>query len=200
MRLPAKWQQVLLQARQEWLFNRRLQVISMVACALIVFWVHGKLNDWRLAKQADAKTALNTYQDTQAVARENEWLDRAKTTDAALKNMRARLWRATSEGEAEAKLRDWLQKMAKDSGIAIERINVQVAASPRGFMWRPVHADIQGKYQAGAWQAMLDKMSKSNPPAVIDFEQLNIVTQNNLFYRLNVTAWFVIEGSAGAQP
>jgi|GEM_PF-1020572 len=199
MKLPAKVRQVWLQAQQEWQSNKRLQVISIIACILIVFWIHSKLNDWRLTKQADARVALTAYQDTQAVARENEWLERATTADAALKNMRTKLWHATSEGEAEAKLRDWLQKLAKDSGITIDRISVQVAAAPRGFIWRPVHADIQGKYQAGAWQLMLDKMGKNNPPVIVDFEQLNIASENNLFYRLNVTAWFTIESSAGAQ-
>jgi hypothetical protein len=45
---------------------------------------------------------------------------------------------------------------------------------------------------------MLDKMGKNNPPVIVDFEQLNIANKNNLFYRINVTAWFVIEDSTGA--
>jgi type III secretory pathway component EscV len=139
-----------LQAKQEWLANKRLQLFSILAVVLVVLWVHVKLDDWRISKQADARAALTAYQDTQAVARENEWPERAKASSEVLKSMRTKLWNATSEGEAEAKLRDWLQKLAKDSGITIDRITVEVAAAPRGFIWRPVHADIQGKYQAGA--------------------------------------------------
>lgn len=187
------------QAKQEWQANKRLQVFSILALVLVVLWIHIKLNDWRIAKRADARVALTAYQDTQAVARESEWPERAKAAQEQLKTIRAKLWRATSEGEAEAALRDWLQKQAKDSNITIDRISVEVGAAPRGFKWRPVHADIQGKYQAGIWQTMLDKMDKNNPPVIIDFEQLNIASQNNLFFRINVTAWFVIEDSAGAK-
>ncbi len=193
--LQGYWQQ----AKQEWQANKRLQLFSIVAVVLVVLWVHVKLNDWRIAKQADARVALTAYQDTQVVARESEWPERAKVSNEVLKTMRTKLWSAASEGEAEAKLRDWLQKHAKDSGIIIDRISVEVGAAPRGFIWRPVHADIQGKYQAGAWQAMLDKMAKNAPPVIVDFEQLNIANQNNLFYRINVTAWFVIEDSTGAK-
>lgn len=187
------------QAKQEWQANKRLQLFSILALVLVVLWIHIKLNDWRIAKQADARVALTAYQDTQAVARESEWPERAKVAGDQLKTMRTKLWSASSEGEAEATLRDWLQKLAKDSGITIDRITVEVAAAPRGYKWRPVHADIQGKYQAGVWQTMLDKMDKNNPPVIVDFEQLNIVNQNNLFFRINVTAWFVIDDSTGAK-
>ena len=193
--LQGYWQQ----AKQEWQANKRLQLFSIVAVVLVVFWVHVKLNDWRHSKQVEAKAALVTYKDTQAVARENEWPERAKASEDVLKTLHTKLWSATSEGEAEAKLRDWLQKIAKESGITIDRVAVEIGPAPRGFMWRPVHADIQGKYQAGVWQSMIEKMGKNNPPVVVDFEQLNIASKSNLFYRINVTAWFVIEDSAGVK-
>lgn len=193
--LQGYWQQ----AKREWQANKRLQLFSIVAVVLIVLWVHVKLNDWRHVKQADARAALVAYQDTQAVARESEWPARAKASEDVLKTLRTKLWSATSEGEAEAKLRDWVQKTAKESGIIIDRVAVEVGPAPRGYTWRPVRADIQGKYQAGVWQLMIEKMGKNTPPVIVDFEQLNIVNQSNLFYRINLTAWFLIEDSAGAK-
>lgn len=196
MAIEVKWQYRWERIRQEWQANKRLQAISLLASILLILWVHVQLNDWRIAKKADAKQALIVYQDTQVVARENEWLERAKTSRSTLDVLRTKLWRAASEGEAEAKLRDWLQKIAKETGLPINRISVEIGAAPRGFAWRPVHVDIQGVYQAGAWQLLLEKMNTNIPPVVVDFEQINIENSSNLFYRLNVTAWFAIGDGA----
>ena len=89
-----------------------------------------------------------------------------------------------------AVLADWLQQLAKDSGVSIDRIVVEVGVAPKGGEWRPVRADFQGKYRAGPWQTMLQKISTNTPVVLVDFEQLNVVNSNNLFYRLNLTAWF----------
>lgn len=193
--LEQRW----LQIRQEWQANKRLQVASWFALGLLVLWIHTWLDDWRLAKKKDAKVALGMYLDTQSVARENEWIDRAKTSDEALQQMRKKLWHATSEGEAEAKLRDWIQQTAKSSGVNITRISLDVSAPPRGYSWYAVHADIQGVYEAGAWQRMLDAMAKNTPVVLVDYEQLNLVTASNLFYRMNATAWFAIKEPASTK-
>ncbi|WP_039915857.1 hypothetical protein [Cellvibrio mixtus] len=187
--LAQQWQQI----KQQWHTNRRLQAASFIALGLFVLWIHARLDDWRLAKKEDAKVALNMYLDTQAVAREHEWIERAKTSDVALQQMRTKLWHASSEGEAEAQLRDWIQKIAKESGLGITRITLEVSPPPRGFTWYAVRADLQGTYVAGAWQRMLNAMATNTPPVLVDYEQLNLVTSTNLFYRINVTAWFVIK-------
>jgi len=194
-----RWQHQWDLAKKEWASNQRLQAISLMAAALFALWGHVQLDNWRLAKQADAHAALVAYYDTQAVAKEQAWLERAKASEQALVSARTGLWSATSEGEAEAKFRDWLQQLAKETGVSIDRIIVEVGVAPKGVGWRPVRADFQGKYQAGAWQAMLQKMSTNTPIVLVDFEQLNIVNSSNLFYRLNLTAWFLIGDTSGAQ-
>lgn len=188
----AQWQYQWGLIKREWVSNRRLQAISFMASVLLVFWVHVQLDNWRLAKQADARAALVAYRDTQAVAKEQAWIERAKVSQEALASVRSGLWSATSDGEAEAKFRDWLQQVAKDSGVSIDRIVVEVGVAPKEGGWRPVRADFQGKYRAGAWQAMLQKISTNTPVVLVDFEQLNVVNSSNLFYRLNLTAWFQI--------
>lgn len=180
------------QLQSEWQSNKRLQVISVVAFALFILWVHMQLENWRLSKKQEVIALEADYQDTLAVANDDAWIDRAKEAGVHRQNMRTRLWVATSEGEAEAKLRDWLQKQAEVVGLSITRVSVAVGVAPRGLVYRPVHVDIQGVYKAGAWQIFLQTMGNSSPPVVVDLEQLNIVNSQNLFYRLNLTAWFII--------
>lgn len=183
-----QWSQI----EAEWRSNKRLQMISMAALVLFVLWVHVQLDNWRLSKKEEAASVAAAYQDTLAVANDDAWINRAKEADAYRESMKKKLWVATSEGEAEAKLRDWLQKQAETVGLTISRISVEVGVAPRGLLYRPVHVDIQGVYKAGAWQLFLQNIGGSNPPVIVDLEQLNVVNPQNLFYRLNLTAWFTI--------
>lgn len=194
-----RWQDQWGTVKREWASNQRLQAISLVAVLLLVIWVHVQLDSWRLAKQADARAALVTYYDTQAVAKEQVWLERAKESRDALISIRTGLWSAKTEGEAEAKFRDWLQQIAKSSGVSVDRIVVEIGVAPKGVELRPVRADFQGKYQAGKWQVMLQKVTANKPIVLVDYEQLNVANSSNLFYRLNLTAWFLINDAAGSQ-
>jgi hypothetical protein len=186
--LKPQWKQV----QAEWQANKRLQLISIVALVLFILWTHTQLDNWRAAKKNEAIAAYARYQDTLAVAKEDAWINRAKEAGLHLQQMQTKLWVATSEGEAEAKLRDWLQQQARTFDLPITRISVEVGVASRGERYRPVHVDIQGVYKAGAWQQMLQSINASTPPVIVDFEQLNIANSQNLFYRLNLTAWFVI--------
>jgi hypothetical protein len=188
------WQQ----AKAEWKTNLRLQAITAAASVLVVAWVYIQLDHWRISKQKEASAALSAYWDTQAVVNEKAWLERAEQAGSAVKKARAQLWEATSEGEAEAKLRDWLNKVAAESGMVLDRITVEVGAAPQGQKWRPVHADFQGNYKAGAWQKMLQKIATNTPAVTVDFEQLNLANPRNQFYRVNVTAWYTITSEVRA--
>ncbi|MEN0037221.1 MAG: hypothetical protein AAGC78_09135 [Cellvibrio sp.] len=181
-----------IQIQTEWQANKRLQVISVAAFILFILWAHVQLDHWRVAKKEEVVSAASRYQDTLAVANDDAWVARAKEADEYRQNVKTKLWEATSEGEAEAKLRDWLQKQAEVVGLSITRITVEVGVPPRGLQYRPVHVDIQGVYKAGSWQVFLQALGSSTPPVVVDLEQLNVVNPQNLFYRLNLTAWFNI--------
>lgn len=190
--LELRWSQI----QAEWRANKRLQMISMAALVLFVLWIHVQLDSWRLSKKEEAVSVAAAYQDTLTVANDDAWIDRAKEAEVYRQNMKTKLWIATSEGEAEAKLRDWLQTQAGGVGLSITRISVEVGVAPRGLLYRPVHVDIQGVYKAGAWQLFLQTLGGSNPPVIVDMEQLNVVNPQNLFYRLNLTAWFTINSAS----
>ena len=193
--IQLRWNQV----QTEWQANKRLQIISVVALVLFVLWVHVQLDHWRLSKKEEAVSVAATYQDTLAVANDDAWIDRAKEANAHHQDMKTKLWVATSEGEAEAKLRDWLQKQADVMGLSVARITVEVGVAPRGLLYRPVHVDMQGRYKAGSWQLFLQTIGESSPPVIVDLEQLNLANPNNLFYRLNLTAWFSIDNPSESQ-
>lgn len=193
--LKLQWKQLQL----EWQSNKRLQLISIVAFVLFILWIHTQLDSWRAAKKNEAIAAYARYQDTLAVAKEDAWISRAKEAGLRLQQVQTKLWVAGSEGEAEAKLRDWLQQQARTLDLPITRISVEVGVASKGELYRPVHVDIQGGYKAGAWQLMLQTINDSAPPVIVDLEQLNIANPQNLFYRLNLTAWFVINNPSEVQ-
>lgn len=193
--IKVHWNQI----QAEWQANKRLQAISITALVLFVLWVHVQLDGWRISKKEATAAAAAAYQDTFAVANDSEWISRAEDASTYRQEMKTRLWSATSEGEAEAKLRDWLQKQAEAVGLSVTRITVEVGVAPRGITYRPVHVDMQGTYKPGAWQLFLQGLGNASPPVIVDMEQLNVVNPRNLFYRLNLTAWFAINSPVESQ-
>lgn len=184
------WQEQWHKTKIEWRDNRRLQVIVFVALAIFILWLHIQLNDWRLAKRSAAYSAERGYNETQLAVREKSWIDRSKAADRELARLNSRVWRASSEGEAQALFRDWLDSEARQAGLAITRSNLAIGEAMPGTQLRPVRADIQGRYVAGAWQQLLLKIRDNERVITVDYEQLNVTTDRNQLYRLNLTAWF----------
>lgn len=193
------WQEQWQKTKVEWQENRRLQVIVFVALAILVFWIHLQLNHWRVAKQAAAYTAERTYNETQLAAKEKSWIERSKAANEVLAQLNARLWRASSEGEAQALLRDWIDSEARKAGLVITRSTLAIGEAMPGTQLRPVRADIQGKYVAGAWQQLLLSIRDNKHLITVDYEQLNVTTEKNQLYRLNLTAWFQLTSNEVAQ-
>ena len=193
------WQEQWQKTKVEWQENRRLQVIVFVALAILVFWIHIQLNHWRVAKQAAAYTAERTYNETQLAAKEKSWVERSKAANEVLAQLNARLWRASSEGEAQALLRDWIDSEARKAGLVITRSTLAIGEAMPGTQLRPVRADIQGKYVAGAWQQLLLSIRDNKHLITVDYEQLNVTTEKNQLYRLNLTAWFQLTSNEVTQ-
>ncbi len=179
--------------------NKRLQAISLIALLLLIMWIHVQLNAWHNRVKAVAIAGFAKYEDTLAVANQRDWPQRAEQVNQQLRQYKSQLWTAASEGEAEARFRDWLQQQAGEAGIPVERITVEVGVTPRGSLWVPVHADFQGKYIVGNWQKMLEMIENGDKAVSVDFEQLNLANSQSPFYRLNLTSWFLIGSTQEAE-
>lgn len=196
MKKNLQWQQTRAQIQQEWQTNKRLQLIAGAAALLFIIWVHVQLDNWREARATSAHAAQVRLMDMRQVAREHFWPERAAEAEAAAQSARQQLWQARSEGEAQARLRDWLEQQARAQGLAITRMNVDVETARTGSRYRAVRADIQGAYTPGAWQEFLEVVSSHTPRLGVEFEQLNITSARNQRYRLTIAAWFDIRETA----
>jgi hypothetical protein len=198
MKKIAEWQKLSTQIQQEWQANKRLQLIAGIAAGLFIIWIHVQLDSWRETRKASAEAAHVELMDMQRAAREQFWPERAAEAEAVLQLATQQLWRARSEGEAQATLRDWLERQAREQGLVIDRISVDIDSTRTGAKYRAARVDIQGSYKPGAWQEFLQVVSSHSPRVVVEFEQLNLASPRNQRYRLNVTGWFEI--GDGATP
>lgn len=192
------WQVYWGDAKREWQQNRRLQLIALVALALFIVWVHSSLNQLRKDLRSQALVAERNYYETELAAKDSAWLTRAKEAQQQLAQVNDRLWVASSAGEAQALFRDWIDSEAKKAGMTVRRAAVAVSDAVPGEQLRPVKADIQGRYTAGAVQKFMDAARQHNLFITLDAEQFNLSNQKNQTYRLNITAWFVIQGEKSA--
>lgn len=192
------WQVYWHDAKREWQQNRRLQVIALVALALLVVWVHSSLNQLRKDLRRQALAAEQNYYETELAAKDSAWLARAQEAQQQLAQINSRLWVASSAGEAQALFRDWIDAEAKKAGMIVRRATVSVSDVVPGERLRPVRADIQGRYSAGTVQKFMDAARQHNLFITLDAEQFNLGNQKNQTYRLNLTAWFVIQGEKSA--
>lgn len=185
--------------KQEWKGNRRLQGVSIIAILLFISWFFLQLDTWRQDRAKVTQATLMRLYDIKMAAKEQVWPERMEAARVALNEAHKKLWKARTEGEAQAIFRDWIEQEGQKVDLNIDRITVEVGAAPSGLKWRPVRADIQGRYQVGAWQKLLEKVNTNLPFVVVEFEQLNIGNPDNQFYRLNLTAWFEVK-EVGNEP
>jgi hypothetical protein len=193
------WREQWSQVKVEWRENRRLQTIVIFALVIFVFWIHLQLNQGRVAARNNAHLAQRSYGETLAAAKEKSWPDKSKEASLKLKKLKGMLWHANTEGEAQALIRDWLDREAQKLGVVITRSNIIVGEALPGTNLRPVRADIQGKYKVGIWQQFLISIRKNQQLIAVDYELLNLTNEKNQLYRLNLTAWFTIAAGEGKQ-
>lgn len=190
MSLSEQWRAAVVQANQEWQSNKRLQYITVLSVILFGLWCLVQLESLRLKNENSAQAAFTKLQDVSQTAKEKRWPERAVKSKAALKEIRQKIWIAGSEGEAQATLRDWLELQARNEGLVIDRITVELGGSSVGVLLRPVQAEIQGVYEVGVWQRFIQRLSVHKPSIVIEYEEINFNNPRKLKYKLSITAWF----------
>ena len=196
--LPA-WEVLSTQVRDEWGTNKRLQKITWVSVLLFAVWSWVQLDEWRQSLAADAQAVSLKLQDARLASNEARWPERAAKAVGALENAKNDVWRARTEGEAEARLRDWLEQQARKNGVVIGRVTVSLDVPPRGMDVYPVRAELQGSYRAGAWQDFLGSLRKHRPKVVLEYDEINFANPRRPKYRANITAWFDLSSQKGEQ-
>lgn len=185
-----QWLKLQAQVRDEWQSNKRLQVIAAISAVLFVVWCSVQLEAWRSVNKTDARAAFEELQDIKLATDEQRWPSRALAAQAQLAAVQKWLWSASSEGEAQAGLRDWLELQARNNGVIIDTLTIDVGKAPRGMKLRPVRAELRGQYKVGAWQQFIHAITTATPVVVVESDELNFSRPKKPLYRIAVTAWF----------
>jgi len=189
--------QLLGQVKSEWEENKRLQMIAWAALILFVLFIHSQINNWRLAKLAEYNQQLTKLEDLKALVDQKSWVQHAETSTQLWSQQQKKIWVATTEGEAQARLRDWLQGQAQELGLNIGRIRLEMGPAPKGLVWRPLRVDMQGTYTPGILQRFLQRLNNAPGTILVDYEQITL--ESNPFYRLNLTAWVELRAEVHAE-
>ncbi len=175
---------------QEWGENKRLQVLTMLGVLLVLIWGHHSLDEWRLEVRKKAIDARVELSDREAVVGEKIWLAREKEASELANEARKMIWLASSEGEAEALIRDWISVTAKAVGLDSDRVSVELDRKVSDKKYRPVRVEMQGVYKAEVWQRFIQAISQNQPDFLVEFDEINLTNKRRYRYRLGFTAWF----------
>lgn len=188
MSLHLQYQQMRQQIKSEWGSNQRLRLITFLSAVLFVVWGHMQLDRWRESAERQAKRSIMELRETNLAVEEKRWPQREKEAVSALEKIQRRLWKANTEGEAQAALRDWLQGQARLSGLEIKQIDIEVGKPGQRLSITPVRASIRGEYKAGSWQKMIERLGTAVPSVTVEFEQIDITRKPR--YRLGLLVWY----------
>ncbi|MGK0440275.1 MAG: hypothetical protein ACJA0N_000060 [Pseudohongiellaceae bacterium] len=182
----------------EWRANKRLQLITLISCALFVVWSMVQLESWRSANEASARAAFAKLEDIKIATGEKNWPQRAAQAKKQLASLRGKLWQAQNEGEAQAGLRDWIELQARTHGVAIDAISVDVGRVQQNVGLHPVRAELKGQYSVGAWQKFMRTLATTKPAVIVEYDELSFARAKKPAYRISVIAWFELQDKGGA--
>lgn len=190
-----EWQTLKSRWQSEWQNNQRLRWYVSLAALLLVIWLHLLIDDGRQTMEKSVTALVEQRNDLHRVSREIAWPARAQAAEKERSKFRQMIWTASSDGEAQAKVRDVLSRLASTHGMSSQKIAVEVGAPVPGHPFRAVRADIQGTYQAGTFQRFVQAIETSQPKLLIEMEQIFLANKSNPRFRLVVVGWVELESA-----
>ena len=179
------------QLQEQWQSNPRLRILLGVVVFILVVTLLQALHQARHNAYLEAQKQWQRLGDVQQLSSVEHWAQRAEQGQQVLDSLNQHIWQASSEGQAQAQLRDVLQRYLNEHGLDTIRINVTAVPSDTvGFL--QVRADLSGTYLPGAWQDFVYSLLKYRPQILIEHDSVNRTNANRNIYRLSVHAWFII--------
>ena len=159
-KLRASWTKI----QDEWRNNRRLRMAALVA--LVVLSVHAMVTlDAKKRALVESYTSdLELQARLQQVARQTQWIVRAKEAEAALQALQGRIPQVSGSGLAQAELQTWLTGLASSTGIGEPRVRVEdtLDVPDHPDMWQ-VLARLDGQIPAFGHEKFLRVVSEGMP-------------------------------------
>lgn len=180
------------QLQEQWQSNPRLRILSACVAAILVFAMLQSLHQAREDARNEAQKQWQRLGDVKQLSAVEYWAERAEQGQQVIESLQKNIWQASSEGQAQAQLRDVLQRYLKEQGLEVTRMNVTAVPSDNVGLLQ-IRADISGTYIAGAWQDFVQRILEHRPQILIEHDSVNRTNANRSLYQLSVHAWFTIE-------
>ena len=111
------------QLQEQWQSNPRLRILLGVVVFILVVTLLQALHQARHNAYLEAQKQWQRLGDVQQLSSVEHWAQRAEQGQQALDALNKHIWRASSEGQAQAQLRDVLQRYLNEHGLDTIRIN-----------------------------------------------------------------------------
>lgn len=189
----------LVDIRRQWQASQRLRIGVLAIGAILLVWLFLVLQDWRasLAQEYAARTE-HLYK-MQALAGQDEWIERARSTAEARAALEAELPDAATPGLAQANVQGWVRDLVKAYGEQGVQVQAQDAMPVDGQpgVWR-VPVAISGPYRPEKYLDLVAGFEKRGTLSTI--EQARVLNRTNKTFSLTVASFFrITPEAAGAQ-
>ena len=189
----------LVDIRRQWQASQRLRIGVLAIGAILLVWLFLVLQDWRasLAQEYAARTE-HLYK-MQALAGQDEWIERARSTAEARAALEAELPDAATPGLAQANVQGWVRDLVKVYGEQGVQVQAQDAMPVDGHpgVWR-VPVAISGPYRPEKYLDLVAGFEKRGTLSTI--EQARVLNRTNKTFSLTVASFFrITPEAAGAQ-
>lgn len=195
--MSAVLQSALADARRQWAANRRLRIGIVAIAAIVVLWLFLVLGDWRASLAAEYAARTEHLYKMQALAGQDEWVERARAMAEVRRGLEAELPDAATPGLAQANVQGWARDVVAAYGDEDVTVQVSDAVQVDGHpgVWR-VPVAINGPLRPGKYLDLVAAIERRNTLAII--EQARVLDRENKTFSLTVVAFFRIQPGEAA--
>lgn len=184
-------QSALADARRQWVANRRLRIGIIAIGAIVALYLFLVLRDWRESLAVEYAARTEHLYKMQALAGQDEWLERARAMAEVRRGLEAELPDAATPGLAQASVQGWARDVVAaygDEGVTVQ-VNDAIPVEGHPGVWR-VPVAINGPLRADGYLDLVATIERRNTLAVI--EQARVLDRENKMFALTMVAYFRI--------
>ncbi|MEA1889029.1 MAG: hypothetical protein U9N50_04515 [Pseudomonadota bacterium] len=164
----------------QWRENPRLRFGVLIMIVIVAIYVFLFLEDIREKQEVEYQQEIERYQRMQAIAEQQYWPERAEQARSQRVQLQTGLWRAESQGLAQAALQSWLKR--KLHKLKLDTIKYDVAAVKPvpgiNYIWQ-VPAHLKGALQLEQLIELLSLIELNKD--LVRIEQLEIHRSKTAF-------------------
>lgn len=195
-------EQLIQSIKTEWSENDRLQLMTKAVLAIMLLYVLVWLNDVRVAMHSEVSSKQRALARIERVQNEPFWYEREKEVLSQSVIFQNKLWKASSQGLAQAEIQALLRSMVDRNRMTNSRITLETVVTEQDGnaaipVWR-VSAQVRASFRGPQLQKVLWDIANSQK--LLTIRSLNFALNTNRNSHSNFTmmvdAWFEIPEGA----